>query len=135
MKQITHDYNYLAYYVYINKTAHYDTYIKYRSGYEGVGECIKNRPKARENGLTETFYEELKTFAKNISENLFHAFNSAGWFSTIHKTETIAAMDNGLEDSDVEKVTQAINGGQTNIAERKTTPNGPENFLNMTKNA
>lgn len=119
MKQITHDYNYLAYYVYINKTAHYDTYIKYRSGYEGVGECVKNRPKARENGLTETFYEELKTFAKNISENLFHAFNSAGWFSTIHKTDTIAAMDNGLEDADVVKVTQAINGGQNNIAERK----------------
>lgn len=119
MKQITHDYNYLAYYDYVNSTTHYDTYIKFRSGYEGVGECITNRPKAREKGLNEAFYEELKTYAKNISQNLFHAFNSAGWFSTIHKTDTIAAMDAGLEDSDVVKVTQAINGGQTNIEERK----------------
>lgn len=29
-------------------------------------------------------------------------------------------MDEGLEDSNVEKVTTAINGGQTNIAERKS---------------
>ncbi|MFZ4929436.1 hypothetical protein [Chryseobacterium sp. Mn2064] len=119
MKQITHDYNYLAYYDYVNNTSHSDTYMKFRSGYESVGECVQNRPKARENGLTEAFYEDLKTYAKNISENLFHAFNSAGWYSTIYKTATIKAMDNGLEDSDVEKVTTAINGGQTNIAERK----------------
>lgn len=119
MKQITHDYNYLAYYDYVNGTSYTDTYMKFRSGYESVGECAKNRPKAQENGLNETFYEQLKTYAKNISEDLFHAFNSAGWYSTIYKTATINAMDNGLEDSDVEKVTTAINGGQTNITERK----------------
>ncbi|MCS4301017.1 hypothetical protein [Chryseobacterium sp. BIGb0232] len=129
MKQITHDYNYLAYYDYVNGTKHYDTYIKFRSGYEGVGECVTNRPKAREKGLDEAFYEDLKTYAKNISENLFHAFNSAGWFSTIHKTDTITAMDNGLADSDVEKVTQAINGGQTNIAERKNYTKWTKEFF------
>lgn len=119
MKQITHDYNYLAYYDYVNSTTHSETYMKFRSGYESVGECVKNRTKAQEKGLNDAFYEELKTYAKNISENLFHAFNSAGWFSTIYKTATINAMDEGLEDSNVEKVTTAINGGQTNIAERK----------------
>lgn len=120
MKQITHDYNYLAYYDYVNSTTHSETYMKFRSGYESVGECVKNRPKAQEKGLDAAFYEGLKTYAKNISENLFHAFNSAGWYSTIYKTATINAMDEGLEDSNVEKVTTAINGGQTNIAERKS---------------
>ncbi len=120
MKQITHDYNYLAYYDYVNSTNHSETYMKFRSGYESVGECVKNRPKAQEKGLDAAFYEGLKTYAKNISENLFHAFNSAGWYSTIYKTATINAMDEGLEDSNVEKVTTAINGGQTNIAERKS---------------
>jgi hypothetical protein len=120
MKQITHDYNYLAYYDYYNNTNLFsNVYMVYRSGYESVGECAKNRKKAQENGLDEAFYETLKTFAKNISQDLFHAFNSAGWFSTVYKTQTITAMDEGLEDSNIESVTKAINGGLNNIAERK----------------
>ncbi|HCA09383.1 hypothetical protein [Chryseobacterium sp.] len=119
MKQITHDYNYLAYYDYVNSTTHYETYTTFRFKYESVGECVKNRPKAQEKGLDAAFYEQLKTYAKNISENLFHAFNSAGWYSTVYKDDTIKAMDEGLEDANVTKVTKAINGGDNNIAERK----------------
>ena len=129
MKQITHDYNYLAYYDYVNSTSLYDVYIKHRSGYESVGECVKKRAKANSEGLDAPFYETLKTFAKNISENLFHSFNSAGWFSTVYKTATINAMDGGLADADIEAVTTAINGGLTNIAERKSYTKWTKEFF------
>ncbi|WP_316633160.1 DUF4280 domain-containing protein [uncultured Flavobacterium sp.] len=119
MKQITHDYNYLAYYDYINTTTFSATYMKHRVGYESVGECVENRKKANDLGLDDEFYENLKTFAKNLSENLFHSFNSAGWFSTVYNSSTISAMDGGLKDDDIEKVTKAINGGLNNISERK----------------
>ncbi len=129
MKQITHDYNYLAYYDYINSTTHSTTYMKQRVGYESVGDCAKNRKKANELGLDDKFYEDLKTFAKKLSENLFHSFNSAGWFSTVYNSSTISAMDGGLKDQDIEKVTKAINGGLNNIAERKDYTNWTKEFF------
>ncbi|VXC01523.1 conserved hypothetical protein [Flavobacterium sp. 9AF] len=119
MKQITHDYNYLAYYDYINTTTLFQTYMTTRNGYESVGECVTNRIQANNAGLNATFYDGLKTFAKKISEELFHSFNSAGWFSTIYKPTTLAEMDKGLEDENVRLVTRAINGGENNLAERK----------------
>lgn len=119
MKQITHDYNYLAYYDYINSTTFYQIYETKRVGYEGVGECITNRVAANNAGLDSAFYESLKTFAKQISQNLFHAFNSAGWFSTVYKPTTLAAMDAGLGDENVRLVTRAINGGENNLKERQ----------------
>jgi len=119
MKQITHDYNYLAYYDYINTTTFYDTYIATRSGYESVGDCVAKRPAATTAGLDTAFYDGLKTFAKKISQELFHAFNSAGWFSTVYKPTTLTEMDKGLEDENIRLVTVAINGGENNLAERK----------------
>ncbi len=130
MKQITHDYNYLAYYDYVNGTTLSKVYFKYRSGFEGVGECVKNRVKANNEGLNDKFYENLKVFAKNISENLFHSFNSAGWFSTIYKTETINEMDKGIENANVEKVTKAINGGTNNLLERQNYTKWTKEFFN-----
>ena len=129
MKQITHDYNYLAYYDYVNNTTNSAIFMKHRVGYEGVGEFITNRKKASENGMDSAFYDNLKVFAKNNSENLFHAFNSAGWFSTIYRVDTVTAMDGGLTDSDVEKVTKAINGGLTNITERKNYTKWTKEFF------
>ena len=61
----------------------------------------------------------MKTFAKNISKDLFHAFNSAGWFSTIHKKGIVTTMDKEIGNSDVEVVTRAINGGVTDLAKRQ----------------
>ncbi|MBC8643175.1 hypothetical protein H9W95_00835 [Flavobacterium lindanitolerans] len=69
MKQITHDYNYLAYYDYINTTTFYDTYIATRSGYESVGDCVAKRPAATTAGLDTAFYDGLKTFAKKYLRN------------------------------------------------------------------
>ena len=119
MKQITHDYNYLAYYDYINTTTFSQTYMTTRTGYESVGECVANRTAANNAGLDTAFYDGLKTFAKKISQELFHAFNSAGWFSTVYKPTTIARMDEGLENENVRLVTVAINGGENNLAERQ----------------
>ena len=130
MKQITHDYNYLAYYDYVKGTKLFsDVYMAYRKDFESVGECVANREKARHNGLDNAFYENLKLFAKNISEDLFHAFNSAGWFSTVYKIETLKAMDKGLTEEDVRKVTKAINGGEENLQERKNYTKWTKEFF------
>jgi len=129
MKQITHDYNYLAYYDYINTTTFSQTYMTTRSGYESVGECVANRPAANTAGLDTAFYDGLKTFAKKISQELFHAFNSAGWFSTVYKPTTLAEMDKGLENENIRLVTVAINGGETNLAERQNYTKWAKEFF------
>ncbi len=130
MKQITHDYNYLSYYDYVNNTKMYDKYDKYRNRpkdkIESVGDCIKRSSEARKDGLDVAFYEKLKIFAKNLSQNLFHSFNSAGWYSTVRQRRTIDAMDEGFADEIIKKVTKAINGGDNGLVERI-------NFTNWTK--
>lgn len=85
MKQITHDYNYLAYYDYINKTEYYKKYENYSKKdtkgniIESVGECIESREGNILDGFDKEFYKGLTEFAKMLSQNLFHSFNSAGW--------------------------------------------------------
>uniref|UniRef100_UPI002269DE43 hypothetical protein n=1 Tax=unclassified Chryseobacterium TaxID=2593645 RepID=UPI002269DE43 len=124
MKQITHDFNYLSYYDYVNKTNFTSIYEKFckrdKEGRikEGVGECINNSSSAREKGLNQNFYENLKIFAKSLSQNLYHSFNSAGWYSTIRQRKTLIAMDEGFSDEVIKKVTKAINGGDNGLAER-----------------
>jgi predicted chitinase len=141
MKQITHDYNYLAYYDYINSTNLeknvYEKHCKRNSqggADESVGEFIENNKNAKGTSLTTEFYSDLKTFAKNISEDLFHAFNSAGWFSTIYKSSTLQKMDEGLNDSHVKAVTKAINGGINNLTERQNYTKWTKDFFNYDTN-
>jgi len=131
MKQITHNYNYLAYYDYVNGTTHYKTYDKYRSITEAsVETTLINSEAARKEGLTQDFYNNtLKPFAKNLSTNLFHAFNSAGWFSTQHRGSTLTAMDKGLENSNIKDVTKAINGGENNLTERQNYTKWTKDFF------
>ncbi|MDR0332284.1 MAG: hypothetical protein LBI15_02360 [Dysgonamonadaceae bacterium] len=120
MKQITHNYNYLAYYDYVNNTTYYRIYDRHSTTEECVEALLKRSEVAREAGLTQDFYDKtLKPFGKNLSENLFHAFNSAGWFSTIYRRQTLTAMDAGLERSNVRSVTRAINGGENDIDKRQ----------------
>lgn len=76
--------------------------------------------------MDHAFYERLKTFAKNLSQDLFHSFNSAGWYSTVRQRKTIEAMDEGFSNEIIKKVTKAINGGDHGLAERI-------NFTNWTK--
>ncbi|WP_309609325.1 hypothetical protein [Flavobacterium sp.] len=136
MKQITHDYNYLAYYDYIKFTKLYPIYEKYAKKDvtgnidESVGECIKNQSKANDMGLNNAFYEDLKTFAKLLSSDLFHSVNSAGWFSVIWKKKVLLAMDKGLSDDNVKSVTKLINGGETNLIERQNYTKWTKEFFN-----
>lgn len=118
IKQITHDYNYLAYYDYVNGSNWLkDIYEKYRvritigkkKRYESVEEFIMTNPKASENGMNATFYDNLKVFAKQLSQDLFYAFDSAGWYVGIH-TATLAEMDK----DDVLRVSRIINTGNAN---------------------
>lgn len=132
MKQITHDFNYLSYYDYVNDTRYYKIYQEYAKKdsngnlAEGVGETVTSSKAAREKGLNEEFYNNLKIFAKYLSQDLFHSFNSAGWYSTIRQRKTLDAMDEGFSDKIVAKVTKAINGGDNGLPERI-------NFTNWTK--
>jgi len=133
MKQITHDYNYLSYYDYVNSTKMYDIYDKHRSdpnkGIESVGDCIIRSSEAKNKGLDVDFYENLKKIAKNISQDLFHSLNSAGCYSTIRQTKTIDAMDEGFSDEIIRKVTKAINGGDHGLAERVKFTNWTKEYL------
>jgi hypothetical protein len=135
MKQITHDYNYLAYYDYYNDKKFNPIYEKYSKKDakgnidESVGDCVKNSTKANEKGLNNVLYEELKTFAKDLSENLFHSFNSAGWYSTIRTKKVIIAMDKGFLDENIKEVTKAINGGDNGLEERKNYTKWTKEFF------
>lgn len=135
MKQITHDYNYLSYYDYVNSTTWYSVYEKHCKKdlngniSESVEECVKNSEEARKKGLDNVFYEELKEFAKNLSEDLFHSFNSAGWYSTIRQKKTIKAMDKGFSDQTIKEVTKAINGGDNGLSERINFTNWTKEFI------
>ena len=77
----------------------------------------------------EEIYENLKKFAKNISQDLFHSLNSAGCYSTIRQTKTIDAMDEGFSDEIIRKVTKAINGGDHGLAERVKFTNWTKEYL------
>ena len=114
MKQITHDYNYLAYYDYVSGTSFFKLYLSTRSGYDSVEKTIGRHPK-----LDKIFYENLKEFTKNLSTNLYYAMDSAGWFSTINTPASLTAMDKGIEDANVKEVTKIINGGENDLSSRQ----------------
>lgn len=138
MKQITHDYNYLAYYDYINNTNFFKSvYQKFKvkkdfdgvKRYESVGEFIASNPKATENGMDDVFYTNLKSFAKKLAEDLYSAFDSAGWYISIY-TDGLSYMDN----DDVEGLTKVINGGNKNISERKNYTAWLKEYFGYTTN-
>jgi predicted chitinase len=156
MKQITHDYNYLEYYDYVNSTYFYSIYISNKEGNDGVGEFIEhfdinklkqkvaNNPKDKTSknkldtiqkvfGTTEKnqlkskmllLYTELENSTHNLAEDVFHSFNSAGWY--------VGVKDNskglGIFDTDdIVAITKFVNGKNTNDVGRR------EKFTNIIK--
>ncbi len=115
-KQLTHDYNHLAYYDYLNKTNYFKTYIKFRSGFDSVTQTVA---KNKHSDINKELLNKITTFADKIGSNLYYALDSAGWFSTIQAPKALAAMDNGLLPGDVKIVTKIINGGANNLTERQ----------------
>ena len=102
LKQITHDYNYLEYYCFINKSNLFDTY--------------KNNRKSKtykKNGKTYTEYESVVTFnsrtnnehiskdemdkvdelVSKISTDMYYACDSAGWYWWKNKINEYADKD------------------------------------------
>ena len=156
MKQITHDYNYLEYYDYVNSTYFYSIYISNKEGNDGVGEFIEhfdinklkqkvaNNPKDKTSknkldtiqkvfGTTDKnqlkskmllLYTELENSTHNLAEDVFHSFNSAGWY--------VGVKDNskglGIFDTDdIVAITKFVNGKNTNDVGRR------EKFTNIIK--
>lgn len=115
MKQITHNYNYLAYFDYVNDTKHYETFDKYRGKKNDVKEVILNKiPNNKSNGLTIDFYDNtLVPFTKKLSTDIYHAFDSAGWYCVIHNPKVINAMRQGVSKKNILLVSRAINGNVT----------------------
>lgn len=124
MKQLTHDYNYLAYYDYVHGSNYFNLYMKTRVGYSSVASAIGKHPE-----LDDRFYSNLKIFAKEVSSNLFYAFDSAGWFSTINAPRAAQFMDEGIDDLVIGKVTKVINGGTNNLKERILYTNLIKEFM------
>jgi predicted chitinase len=70
--------------------------------------------------LTQNFYDNtLKPFTKKLSTELYYAFDSAGWFCTQYKKGLLGEMDKGLNDVNVKKVSNIINGGDYGLENRK----------------
>lgn len=120
IKQITHDYNYLEYYDFVNGTSLFkDKYGQHKLG-EGVSEFVL-RVKDKELN-SEFINNKLAPFAKKLSSELYHVFNSAGWFWSSRKINSLADTD------DVLGVSRKINGASGGI------PNGMKERTNYTNN-
>lgn len=133
MKQITHDYNYLAYYDYLKGTNYSNVFNNLRGTSNGVSvsDYLDQLDSSTNQKITTNFYTiTLKEFTKDLSVNLFEAFDSAGWFSTIYKSSVLTKMDNGITDDDVEKVTKAINGGDMNLLDRQNATSYLKEHIN-----
>ncbi|WBX78317.1 hypothetical protein PG911_08665 [Tenacibaculum ovolyticum] len=127
IKQITHDYNYLACYSeeqrIINESAGntvgeslFDIYIENRVGYESVTSYLKKN--STKHGFPENFIETLKEFTKKLSTDLKPACVSAGFFWK-HQKGVYKAADN----DDVKNLTIKINGGDKGLSQRKKYTN------------
>jgi hypothetical protein len=154
MKQITHDYNYLAYYDYVNNTNYFTKiYLKLKDKktdesvlsvvnrfdlstinpnsqiYSDIVDIFQSNNNATIKNLMLQFYETLKEFAKLLSTDLFHSFNSAGWYVSIY-TKGFSAM----EKDNVKELTRIINGGYNNLLDREKYTKWVKEFFNYTKN-
>ncbi|MDX4036570.1 hypothetical protein [Aliarcobacter skirrowii] len=99
IKQITHDYNYLEYYDYINKTNLFNIYQKYN---QGRGRKVKIFI-GKDPALNNSFYEILKEFSQKLSNSIEYAFDSAGWYWNKNKINDFADNDN------IEYVSRKVN--------------------------
>ncbi len=158
MKQITHDYNYLAYYDYVNGTNYRESYDTIRGDSTGVSlesiitqaaeeeqsvrERINNSNLSEEqirrsneklshieNLMTENLLQTLIDFTPLLSTDLHHAFNSACWFSVVYTSGVLTAMDQGLTNANIASVTRLINGGTNNLIDRQAIASHLQNFF------
>ncbi|WBX76241.1 hypothetical protein PG911_16685 [Tenacibaculum ovolyticum] len=124
IKQITHDYNYLACYSeeqrIINEDAGktikkslFDIYIKKRNKdkFQSVTSYLKEHTTTH--GFPENFIQTLKDFLKKISTDLKPACVSAGFFWKYREVYKFADND------DVSGLTNRINGGFNGLKERE----------------
>lgn len=135
IKQITHDYNYLEYYDYLNATKFFNFYIKHKVNKTSVTDFILNNDKIilvkanpskgineestypSENGLDIQFLTDLREFAKSLATSAFHSVNSAGWFFK-KKKGLLNAVDKGFSITDITNVTKLVNGGTNGLDDR-----------------
>lgn len=89
IKQITHDYNYLEYYDYINETTFFDIYQKYNKG-----RGLKVKSFINQDNQLNSIYSSLENFSLKLSDELFYAFDSAGWYWRKNKINKYADEDN-----------------------------------------
>lgn len=116
VKQITHDYNYLEYYDYVNGTSLFkEIYDKNKNIGEGVTELIN---RIKNDKLNKEFLNyKLIPFAKKLSTDLFHSFDSAGWYWETRNLNILADKDDILAVS--RKVNGAVNGIPNGYKERE----------------
>lgn len=137
IKQISHDYNYLACYDEQERIIHkdsnsteefiplFDIYIKKRDSWlNSKGVLVYQSVTAyftkygTIHGFPEDFIEILKDFSKKISTNLKDACMSAGFFWR-HQDDEVKGLYEAADADDVKKLTKAINGAAIGLTLRQ----------------
>jgi predicted chitinase len=111
LMHLTHDVNYLRYYSDENGSKEYDNFMKYKDKRD---KSFIAYMKKENSGVNPVFEKKLRAFAAEITTDLYHACNSAGWFWNLNKINLLADQDN------VAVVTKIINGGDNGLTERAT---------------
>ena len=91
MKQITHDYNYLEYYCFINKSNLFNIYIKNR---KDIYESVTNFNKRTNNQhISIENMKKVDELVSKISTDMYYACDSAGWYWWKNKIYEYADKD------------------------------------------
>ncbi|WBX78313.1 hypothetical protein PG911_08645 [Tenacibaculum ovolyticum] len=129
IKQITHDYNYLACYDEQERIIHeesstvapfiplFDIYIDKR---DNINQSVTAylAKYGNTHGFPDLFLETLKDFSKKITENLKDACISAGFFWK-HQDEEVTRLYEAADNDNVQELTNKINGGVTGLSQRQ----------------
>lgn len=112
MKQITHDYNYLDYYCYLNNSNLFDLYIKHRSSESESVTAFNKRTNNKYISVEEM--KKVDELAVKISTDLYYACDSAGWYWWKNKINQYADKDDIVGVSAKVNKPTAINTTDTN---------------------
>lgn len=90
IKQITHDYNYLEYYSFVNKVKLFDIYMKNRIVGESV---VAFNTRTNNQYISVEDMKKINELVSKVSTDIYYACDSAGWYWQKNKINQYADKD------------------------------------------